>query len=124
MLIVAKLGLKLGTKPILPPFFCYSPDVMITGRMYDNYIDYNAAKIYALRKIVDAPIWPGEPIGFMTHTEDRVQSSMTTALHAALATSLGVDAITIASSDEAYSRGSISVTSRIDTLKAVQETFI
>ena len=123
MLIVAKLGLKLGAKPILKPLFCYSPDVMITGRMDDNYIDYNAAKIYALRKIVDAPIWPGEPIGFMTHTEDRIQSSMTTALHAALAASLGVDAITIASSDEAYSRGSISVTSRIDTLRAVQETF-
>jgi len=55
MLIVAKLGLKLGTKLILNPLFCYSPDVMITGRMDDNYIDYNAAKIYALRKIVDAP---------------------------------------------------------------------
>jgi len=123
MLIVAKLGLKLGAKPILKPLFCYSPDAMITGRMDDNYIDYNAAKIYSLHKIVDAPIWPGEPIGFMTHTEDRIQSSMTTALHAALATSLGVDAITIASSDEAYSRGSISVTSRIDTLRAVQETF-
>lgn len=123
MLIVAKLGLKLGAKPILKPLFCYSPDVMITGRMDDNYIDYNAAKIYALRSIIDAPIWPGEPIGFMTHTEDRIQSSMTTALHAALATSLGVDAITIASTDEAYSRGSISVTSRIDTLRAVQETF-
>ena len=123
MLIVAKLGLKLGAKPILKPLFCYSPDVMITGRMDDNYIDYNAAKIYALRSIIDAPIWPGEPIGFMTHTEDRIQSSMTTALHAALATSLGVDVITIASSDEAYSRGSISVTSRIDTLRAVQEAF-
>jgi len=123
MLIVAKLGLKLGAKPILKPLFCYSPDVMITGRMDDNYIDYNAAKIYALRSIIDAPIWPGEPIGFMTHTEDRIQSSMTTALHATLATSLGVDAITIASSDEAYSRGSISVTSRIDTLRAVQEAF-
>jgi methylmalonyl-CoA mutase cobalamin-binding subunit len=123
MLIVAKLGLKLGAKPILKPLFCYSPDVMITGRMDDNYIDYNAAKIYALRSIINAPIWPGEPIGFMTHTEDRIQSSMTTALHAALATSLGVDAITIASSDEAYSRGSISVTSRIDTLRAVQEAF-
>jgi hypothetical protein len=91
--------------------------------MDDNYIDYNAAKIYALRKIVDAPIWPGEPVGFMTHTEDRIQSSVTTALHAGLATSLGVDAVTIASSDEAYSRGSISVSSHIDTLRAVQETF-
>jgi len=59
----------------------------------------------------------------MTHSEDRIQSSMTTTLHAALAASLGVDAITIASSDEAYSRGSISVTSRMDTLRAVQETF-
>lgn len=123
MLIIAKLGLKLGAWPILKPLFCYSPDVMISGRMDDNYIDYNAAKIYSLRNIIDAPIWPGEPIGFMTHTEDRVQSSVTTALHAALANSLSVDAITIASSDEAYSRGSISVSSRIDTLKAVEEVF-
>jgi len=123
MLIVAKLGLKLGARPILKPLFCYSPDVMISGRMDDNYIDYNAAKIHSLRSIIDAPIWPGEPIGFMTHTEDRVQSSVTTALHAALANSLGVDAITIASSDEAYSRGSISISSRIDTLKAVEEVF-
>jgi len=123
MLIVAKLGLKLGAKPILKPLFCYSPEVMISGRMDDNYVDYNAAKIYSLRNIIDAPIWPGEPIGFMTHTEDRVQSSVTTALHAALANSLGVDAITIASSDEAYSRGSISISSRIDTLKAVEEVF-
>ena len=59
----------------------------------------------------------------MTHSEDRVQSSLTTALHAAIAISLQVDAITIASADEAYSRGPISLSSRIDTLRAVQETF-
>jgi 4'-phosphopantetheinyl transferase EntD len=70
-------------------------------------------------KLLMLLIWPGEPIGFMTHTEDRIQSSVTTAPHASLATSLGIDAITIASSDEAYSRGSISVTSRIETLRAV-----
>jgi len=123
LLIIADLALKLKAQPILKPLFCYSPDVMITGKMDDNYIDYNVAKINSLRSIIDAPIWPGEPIGFMTHSEDRVQSSLTTALHAALAISLKVDAITIASADEAYSRGPISISSRIDTLRAIQEVF-
>ena len=123
MLIIADLALKLGAQPILKPLFCYSPDIMINGQMDDNYIDYNVAKINSLRSIIDAPIWPGEPIGFMTHSEDRVQSSLTTALHAAIAISLQVDAITIASADEAYSRGPISLSSRVDTLRAVQETF-
>jgi len=123
ILIMAMVGLKLKAKPILKPLFCYSPDVMVTGRMDDNYIDYNAAKIYALRDIIDAPIWAGEPVGFMTHTEDRIQSSITTALHVALANSLGIKVITIASADEAYSRGAISVSSRIDTLRAVKEAF-
>ncbi|KUK86008.1 MAG: Cobalamin B12-binding domain protein [candidate division TA06 bacterium 34_109] len=123
LLIIADLALKLKAQPILKPLFCYSPDVMITGKMDDNYIDYNVAKINSLRSIIDAPIWPGEPIGFMTHSEDRIQSSLTTALHAALAISQQVDAITIASADEAYSRGPISISSRIDTLRAVQEVF-
>lgn len=123
LLIIADLALKLKAQPILKPLFCYSPDVMISGKMDDNYIDYNVAKINSLHSIIDAPIWPGEPIGFMTHSEDRVQSSLTTALHAAIAISLQVDAITIASSDEAYSRGPISLASRIDTLRAVQEAF-
>ena len=123
MLVVAHLGVKLGARPILKPLFCYSPDVMINDYMKDNYVDYNVAKILALRGIMDAPIWPGEPIGFMTHTEDRVQSAMTTALHAALASSLGLDAITIASTDEAYARGAITVSARIDTLRAVAEAF-
>jgi methylmalonyl-CoA mutase cobalamin-binding subunit len=123
MLIIADLALKLNAQPILKPLFCYSPDVMITGKMDDNYIDYNFAKINSLRSIIDTPIWPGEPIGFMTHSEDRIQSSLTTALHAAIAISLNVDAITIASADEAYSRGSISLSSRVDTLRAVQEVF-
>ncbi len=123
MLIVAALSLKLGARPILKPLFCYSPEVMIGGRMDDNYVDFNAAKVWALRGIIDAPIWPGEPIGFMTHFEDRVQSAATTAFHAALGISLGVDAITVASADEAYSRGPISVASRVDTLRAVKEAF-
>jgi methylmalonyl-CoA mutase cobalamin-binding subunit len=123
LLIIAELALKLKAQPILKPLFCYSPDVMITGKMDDNYIDYNVAKIKSLRSIIDTPIWPGEPIGFMTHSEDRIQSSLTTALHAAIAISLNVDAITIASADEAYSRGSISLSSRVDTLRAVQEVF-
>ena len=123
MLIVAHLGIRLGAKPLLKPLFCYSPEVMINGQMQDNYIDYNAAKIIALRNISDIPIWPGEPIGFLTHSEDRVQSSLTTALHASLAASLGVPAISIASSDEAYSGGPITAASRIDTLRSVRDSF-
>ncbi len=123
MLVVAYLGAKLGARPILKPLFCYSPDAMINKYMENNYIDYNAGKIFALRDIIDAPIWPGEPIGFMTHTEDRVQSAMTTALHAALAKALDLDAITVASTDEAYARGAITSSARIDTLRAISETF-
>lgn len=123
MLIVATLGIRLGGRPILQPLFAYSPEAMIGEQMEDNYVDFNAAKIYALKSIIDAPIWPGAPIGFLTQTEDRVQSSMTTGLHACLAASLGVDAISIASSDEAYSGGPIAVPSRTDTLQAVQEGF-
>ncbi|MGI5840000.1 MAG: cobalamin B12-binding domain-containing protein [bacterium] len=123
MLIVAHLGLRLGARPILKPLFCYSPEVMLHKQMEDNYIDYNAAKIMALQSIADIPVWPGEPIGFLTHSEDRVQSSLTTALHASLAASLGVPAISIASSDEAYSGGPITVAARIDTLRATQDAF-
>lgn len=123
MLIVAGMAKRLGCRPILQPLFACSPEVMINGRMDDNYIDFNAAKIYALRSIFQAPIWPGAPIGFLTHTEDRVQSAMTTALHACMASSLGVDAISIASTDEAYSGGPISAPAKVDTLRAVQEGF-
>lgn len=123
MLIVANLALALGGKPILQPLFCYSPEVMINETMKDNYIDFNAAKILALREIVNAPIWPGAPIGFLTQTEERVQSSVSTGLHAAMAASLGVDAISIASADEAYSGGPIAAASRVDTLRAVRENF-
>ncbi|MFZ3172839.1 MAG: cobalamin-dependent protein [Carboxydocellales bacterium] len=123
MLVVTQLARRLGAKPILQPLFCYSPEMMITGGMEDNYVDFNAAKIIALRQIIDAPMWPGAPIGFLTQTEDRVQSSMTTGLHAALASSLEVDAISIATSDEAYSGGPIVAASRVDTLQAVTEAF-
>ncbi|HMM20138.1 MAG TPA: cobalamin-dependent protein [Selenomonadales bacterium] len=123
MLIVGDLAVRLGARPILQPLFAYSPEVMINNLMTDNYIDFNAAKIYALREIVNAPIWPGAPIGFLTHTEDRVQSAMSTALHAALAASLEVDAISIASTDEAYSGGPISAPAKVDTLRAVAESF-
>jgi len=123
MLIMADLAVKLGARPILQPLFVYSPEMMIGGQMEDNYVDFNAAKIYALRSIIDAPIWPGAPIGFLTQTEDRVQSSLSTALHAMLATALGVDAISIASADEAYSGGPISVPSKIDTLRGAEESF-
>jgi methylmalonyl-CoA mutase cobalamin-binding subunit len=123
MLIVAHLGIRLGAKPLLKPLFCYSPEVMINGQMKDNYIDYNAAKILALQSICDIPVWPGEPIGFLTHSEDRVQSSLTTALHASLAATLRVPAISIASSDEAYSGGPITAASRIDTLRSVRDSF-
>lgn len=121
MLITAALGVRLGGKPILQPLFCYSPEVMIGRQMKDNYIEFNAAKVLALKAIIEAPIWPGAPVGFLTQTEDRVQSSVSTALHAALAALLGVEAVTIASADEAYSGGPITVPSKIDTLRAVGE---
>ncbi len=123
MMVVAYLSVKLGAKPILKPLFCYSPDAIINKYMEDNYIDYNVGKILALRDIIDAPIWPGEPIGFMTHTEDRVQSAMTTALHAALGKSLELDAITVSSTDEAYARGAITTSARIDSLRAIADTY-
>jgi len=123
MLITADLSLRLGAKPALQPLFCYSPEVMLEGYMRDNYVDFNVAKVLALRRIIDAPVWPGAPIGFMTQTEDRVQSSAATSYHASLAAMLGVDAITIASSDEAYSGGPITVPSKVDTLRAVAEGF-
>ncbi|MGJ8455555.1 cobalamin B12-binding domain-containing protein [Pseudothermotoga sp. U03pept] len=123
MIAVAYLGVKLGAKPILKPLFCYSPDAIINKYMEDNYIDYNVGKVIALREIIDAPIWPGEPIGFMTHTEDRVQSAMTTALHAALGKSLELDAVTVSSTDEAYARGAITTSARIDSLRAIADAF-
>jgi len=123
MLIGAHLGFRLGARPILQPLFCYSPEVMIGGQMQDNYADFNVAKVLALRAVIDAPIWPGAPIGFLTQTEDRVQSSAATAYHACLAAMLETDAITIASSDEAYSGGPITVPAKVDTLRAVAEGF-
>lgn len=123
MLIVASLALKLGARPILQPLFCYCPECMISGTMEDNYIDFSTAKVLALREIIEAPIWPGAPIGFLTQTEDRVQSAISTSLHAMLASSLEVDAISIASTDEAYSGGPISVPARVDTLRGVEESF-
>lgn len=123
LLINVMIGLKLGAKPILKPLFCYGPHIIINGMMQQNFIDYNAAKIYALREIVNSPIWPGEPIAFMTQSEERVQSSNATSYHASLAASVGVDAITVASTDEAYSRGPICITSRIDSIRAITDAF-
>jgi len=123
MLVVVAIALRLGGKPLLQPLFCRSPDVMVRGYMDDNYVDYNLAKLEVLKHIIHAPIWPGAPVGFLTHTQDRVQSSVSTALHAALAGRAGATAVTIASSDEAYSGGPISVASRVDTLRAVAEAF-
>jgi methylmalonyl-CoA mutase cobalamin-binding subunit len=123
LLINVMLGKKLGAKAILKPLFCYGPHIVLNGQMKQNFVDYNTAKIYALRHIVDCPIWPGEPIAFMTQSEERIQSANTTSYHAALAATLGVDAITIASTDEAYSRGPICITSRIDTIRAVTDAF-
>ncbi|MEW5934940.1 MAG: cobalamin-binding protein, partial [Bacillota bacterium] len=123
MLAVVATALELGARPILQPLFCYSPEAMLEGYMEQDYVDWNAAKVIALRRIIDAPIWPGAPIGFLTHTEERVQSAVTTSLHAGLAASLGVDAITIASTDEAYSRGPITAAARVDSLRAVGEVF-
>lgn len=122
-LINVMVGIKLGAKPILKPLFCLGPHIVINGQMNQNYVDFNSAKINALRQIVDCPIWPGEPIAFMTQSEERVQSANATSYHAALAATLGVDAITIASTDEAYSRGPICITSRIDSIRAVTDAF-
>ena len=91
--------------------------------MADNFVDFNAAKIKALRSLVDSPIWIGEPAGFMTHTEDRIQSAITTSLHIELACNLGVQAVTMASTDEAYSRGVINLNPRLDTMKGVETVF-
>jgi methylmalonyl-CoA mutase cobalamin-binding subunit len=121
LLIMLALGLKLGARPVPKPLMCYSPYMQINGLMEENFIDMNSAKLNVWREIVDTPVWPGEPVGFMTHTPDRIQSSVTTAAHAALAASLGMDALTMASSDEAYSKGPISVQARVDTLRGVRE---
>ncbi len=121
ILIMVALGLKLGAKPIPNPLLCYSPYMMVHGHMDDNMVDMNLAKLAVWREIVDAPVWPGEPVGFMTHTPDRVQSAVTTAAHVALARSAGAVAVTFASSDEAYSKGPISLAARIDTIRATKE---
>ena len=121
LLVMTMLGLKLGARPIPKPLMCYSPYMMVEGCMEDNFIDMNTAKLRVWSEIIDAPIWPGEPVGFMTHTPDRVQSAMTTAAHVALAKNLGAAAVTMASSDEAYSKGPISAQARVDTLRAARE---
>jgi methylmalonyl-CoA mutase cobalamin-binding subunit len=121
ILIMLALGLKLGARPIPKPLMCYSPYMQINGLMEENMVDMNRAKLLIWREIVDTPVWPGEPVGFMTHTPERVQSSVTTTAHAALAVSLGMDALTMASSDEAYSKGPISAQARVDTLRGVRE---
>ncbi len=123
MLIMAQLGRRLGAKPILKPLLCHGPYLMVQGLMEQNYVDYNFAKIRALQTIADFPIWPGEPIGFMTHDEEKVKSAATTALHAALCASLGVDAVTTASTDEAFSRGPITSAGRAAALHGIEETF-
>jgi methylmalonyl-CoA mutase cobalamin-binding subunit len=123
MLIMAQLGRRLGAKPILKPLLCHGPYILVQGLMEQNYVDYNFAKIRALQAIADFPIWPGEPIGFMTHDEEKVKSAATTALHAALCASLGVDAITTASTDEAFSRGPITSAGRAAALDGIKETF-
>ncbi len=123
MLIMAQLGRRLGAKPILKPLLCHGPYIMVQGLMDQNYVDYNFAKIRALQAIADFPIWPGEPIGFMTHTEEKEQSATTTSLHAAMCCTLGVDAITTASTDEAFSRGPITADGRVGSLRSMEEAF-
>jgi hypothetical protein len=122
MLVMAALGKRLGATPILKPLLCHGPYIMVNELMEQNYVDYNFAKIRALQEIADFPIWPGEPIGFMTHTEEKEQSCTTTALHAAMCSTLGVDAITTASTDEAFAHGSITSMGRVGSLNSIQET--
>lgn len=122
LLIMTMLGLKLGARPVPKPLLCFSPYMTIHGEMDDNMVDMNAAKLAVWGDILDAPIWPGEPVGFMTHTPERVQSAMATANHAVLAAKLGSAAVTIASSDEAYSKGPISAPARVDTLRALRDS--
>lgn len=119
MLVVMTAGILTGGRPILQPLFAHSPEAIIGGIMDEDFVDFNAAKIMVLRDIVDAPIWPGAPVGFLTQSQDRAQSSTMTALHAALALGLGAQAVTIASSDEAYAGGPIAGGSRVDSLKSV-----
>ena len=121
ILIMMAIGLKFGARPIPKPLMCYSPYMAMHGDMDDNMVDMNTAKLALWQTIVDSPVWPGEPIGFMTHSPERVQSATTTAAHAALAASLAMDAATIASTDEAYSKGPISLQARIDSLRSVRD---
>jgi hypothetical protein len=121
MLIMAQLGRRLGAQPILKPLLCHGPYIMVNEFMEQNYVDYNFAKIRALQTLADFPIWPGEPIGFMTHTEEKEQSATTTSLHVAMCGSLGVDAVTTASTDEAFSRGSITSAGRVGALRSIEE---
>jgi hypothetical protein len=57
----------------------------------------------------------------MTHTEEKEQSATTTSLHVAMCGSLGVDAVTTASTDEAFSRGPITSSGRVGSLRSIQE---
>jgi hypothetical protein len=123
MLIMAQLGRRLGAQPILKPLLCHGPYIMVQELMEQNYVDYNFAKIRALQTLADFPIWPGEPIGFMTHTEEKEQSAATTSLHVALCATLGLDAVTTASTDEAFSRGPITSAGRVGSLHSIQEAF-
>ena len=123
MLVMAQLGRRLNARPILKPLLCHGPYIMVNELMEQNYVDYNFAKIRALQTIADFPIWPGEPIGFMTHTEEKEQSATTTALHVALCATLGLDAVTTASTDEAFSRGPITSAGRVGSLRSIEEAF-
>ena len=118
MLVVAAIGYMLGGRPILQPLFANSPEAIVRGLTDKDYVDFNVAKMKVLRDIVDAPIWPGAPVGFLTQLADRSQSVTMTSLHAALAFQMGAVAVTIASSDEAYAGGPISGQARVDTLKS------
>lgn len=123
MLIMAHLGRRLGAQPILKPLLCHGPYIMVNELMEQNYVDYNFAKIHALQAIADFPIWPGEPIGFMTHTDEKEQSATTTSLHVAMCATLGLDAVTTASTDEAFSRGPITSAGRVGSLRSIEEAF-
>jgi hypothetical protein len=86
---------------------CYPPYMQFNGLMEENIVDITSANLLVCRGIVDTLVWMGEPVGFLTHTPGRVQFSKATAAHPARSSSLGMDLLTMVSSDDVHSKGSL-----------------